>query len=110
MHLQFEILAEVNKDLVLQAFQAHQDSSDESNALSEYSTFKIKPMKNNVKLLLGVILVFLLSSCLKENHTIRIRNNYNSAITKADAGNANYGEIGTGAYSSYESINTGDFT
>jgi len=55
-------------------------------------------------------LVFLFSSCLKEDHTIRLTNNYSQQINNVTIGTAALGNVASGATSAYKSINTGKFS
>ncbi len=67
-------------------------------------------MKKLIFLLIIPVIAFTFSACLKENHTVRFRNNYNSTLTNIVAGNARLGTVTPGQTSGYQSINTGNFT
>jgi hypothetical protein len=65
-------------------------------------------MKKSLYLVLAGFLFFA-TSCLKEDHTIRFRNNFRESILNVRLGNADIGTVGIGGVSSYKSITTGDF-
>jgi len=55
-------------------------------------------------------ILFLLTSCLKDNHSIRLKNDYPSQINKVVIGNAQIGDVASGTTSDYQPINTGNFS
>lgn len=54
--------------------------------------------------------IFTVSSCLKEKHQIRFKNDYAVTIINAGAGTARFGAVPVNKSSDYQSINTGTFT
>jgi len=67
-------------------------------------------MKTTIKSTLILLVMFLFSSCLKENHSIRMKNNFSEQLNNVRMGTAEIGSVPAGATSEYKSINTGDFT
>lgn len=67
-------------------------------------------MKKLLSVLLTVTLIFIFSSCLKENHSVRFKNDYSQAIHNVVAGNAQLGDVGAGGISGYKPINAGNFS
>lgn len=67
-------------------------------------------MKKTFKTLLILAIVFLMASCLKENHSVRLKNDYYTQINNIRIGNADLGAVPPGQVSGYQSINTGNFT
>lgn len=67
-----------------------------------------------MKKLIFATILFLVStlffSCLKENHSIRLTNNFSQTIDNVMIGDNFYGSISAGTSSVYKSINTGNFT
>lgn len=51
-----------------------------------------------------------ITSCKKENHSVRVRNLYPCDLANVKVGEANIGGISTGTNSSYYPISAGDFT
>ncbi len=66
-------------------------------------------MKKVICSLLITSIIFL-SSCLKENHSIRLKNNYPESINNVVAGTAKIGNVASGATSEYKPIDTGNFS
>jgi len=67
-------------------------------------------MKTVIKSGLILSVIFLFTSCLKDNHSIRLKNNYNEQVDNVVIGTANIGTVAPGATSDYKSINTGNFS
>lgn len=66
-------------------------------------------MKNLISILaFSALLVF--NSCAKDNHEVRLKNQYFEQINNIKIGTADIGSVASGGTSAYKSINTGDFT
>ena len=59
-------------------------------------------------LVLSSLLVF--ASCSKDNHEVRLKNEFFEQINNIKIGTADIGNVASGGTSAYKSINTGDFT
>jgi hypothetical protein len=67
-------------------------------------------MKSLIRYSLFLVLTFLLSACLKENHSVRFKNNFSEQINSVKIGTADIGNVASGATSDYKSIQSGNFT
>ena len=67
-------------------------------------------MKKTVYTLMIVFILLSFFSCLKENHSVRLRNNYSEQINGVTVGNAALGNIPAGSTSEYKAIHTGNFS
>lgn len=67
-------------------------------------------MKSKLFYSILLIGIFIFSSCLKERHSVRLKNEYAYDVRNFTAGTANIGDVASGATSDYKSINTGNFT
>lgn len=66
--------------------------------------------KNMQKLIYISLTLFLLVSCAKPDHKIRVMNNFNQVITSIAVGDATYATIQIGAITEYKSIKKGNFS
>jgi hypothetical protein len=69
----------------------------------------LSPMKRTT-ILLVALLTLLLTSCMKEDHQVRFRNNYPLAIHNVRIGQATFGTVNANSASGYKAIHTGDFS
>ncbi len=67
-------------------------------------------MKKVMKQLVILSFVFFFSSCLKEDHSIRLKNVYPEQLKEVQIGTAYLGDVATNATSDYKPINTGKFS
>ena len=61
-------------------------------------------------ILVLVITSFLFTSCLKTEHTVRVKNSYIEAFTDVSVRGTSYGRIESGSTTSYKPIEEGSFT
>jgi len=61
-------------------------------------------------ILVLVITSFLFTSCLKTEHTVRVKNSYIEAFTDVSVRGTSYGRIESGSTTSYKPIDEGSFT
>jgi hypothetical protein len=66
-------------------------------------------MKKTITIALLVSLLTFFASCMKEDHSIRLRNDYPHQINNASAGSAQFGDVPSGSTSAYHHISTGSF-
>ena len=62
------------------------------------------------QILVLVITSFLFTSCLKTEHTVRVKNSYIEAFTDVSVRGTSYGRIESGSTTSYKPIDEGSFT
>lgn len=66
-------------------------------------------MKNLILKIVAPLLIVFFTSCLKENHSVRLQNNYAYQVNNFVAGTASIGNVAAGSTSEYKSISTGNF-
>jgi hypothetical protein len=66
-------------------------------------------MKKLLSISILVSALFLLTCCVKDDHTVRFKNDFNKTINNVVAGTAQLGTVAPGNTSDYKSINTGEF-
>lgn len=67
-------------------------------------------MKKTIQHFIFILVVFSFSSCVKENHSIRLKNEYREQLNNVQIGVANIGSVASGGTSEYKPINTGKFS
>src|SRR3954469_9466478 len=67
-------------------------------------------MKKIKFILLLSFLTLFLTSCFKENHSVRVKNDYSENLTDISIGTANIGQVDSGSTSGYTSMKTGNFS
>jgi hypothetical protein len=67
-------------------------------------------MKRTIVNLTQMILMLAFMSCMKEDHQVRLTNNFSRTINNVHIGTASLGSVGPGQTSGYQPIQTGNFS
>lgn len=66
-------------------------------------------MKKLSLIILVTVFAFFLTSCLKPNHSVRVKNQYTAAL-RVVIGSNDFGTVGAGSTTAYKSISEGNHT